>query len=171
MKAHEILQRFSKEAASEIFQYLYTRTTNRLIGRAYRCSPRAENCVPSFWSEKLCVERHAWMHAELARKPMMMPPPRCFKPGCSELISNWSAAFSTAWALRTMAADCSTTAPRAPERAPAGGHRPAPRKSIPIRRDRLSPLVLRNGHCRLADPEKILSEDSRLCLAPQRLAA
>lgn len=67
MKAHEILERFPEETASEIFQYLYQNDKP-----AYRACVQVlasrRKLRPVILERKARAERHAWMHAELARK-------------------------------------------------------------------------------------------------------
>ncbi len=67
MKAHEILQSFPEEAASEMFEYLYGNDKP-----AYRACLRVlavrRKLRPVVLERKTRAERHAWMQAELARK-------------------------------------------------------------------------------------------------------
>jgi hypothetical protein len=171
MKAHEILQRFADEAAAEIFQHLYANDK-----RAYRACLQVlaarRKLRPIVLERKTRVERHAWMHNELTRKSNDDAATEVLQTWLlgahQQLICNFLESLGVAHDGRGLL----ETLPREP-----------PKNRLleaidPLleNHSRLAVIAYLNLFCEMdiADwptLKQILQEDSRLCLAPQRLAA
>jgi hypothetical protein len=171
MKAHEIFQRFPEEAAGEVFQYLYAHDKP-----AYRACVQVlaarRKLRPVVLERKTRVERHPWMHAELARKGN--------DDAATEVLQAWLlgahqqliCSFLESLGVEHDGRGLLETLPPEPQRDRLV-------KAI----DRLlegqsRPAVIAYLHlfCEMDIAEwptlkEILNEDPRLCLAPQRLAA
>jgi hypothetical protein len=171
MKAYEILQRFPDEAAAEIFQYLYASDK-----RAYRACLQVlatrRKLRPIVLERKTRVERHAWMHNELARKSN--------DDAATEVLQTWLlgahrqlvCTFLESLGVEHDGRGLLETLPNEP---------PEDRLMEAINpllenQSRFAVIAYLNLFCEMdiADwptLKQILQEDSRLCLAPQRLAA
>ena len=171
MKAYEILQRFPDEVTAEIFQYLYANDKP-----AYRACLLAlamrRRLRPIVLERKTRLERHAWMHNELARKSN--------DDAATEVLQTWLLGAHQQLIcnfLERLGVDHDgrgllETLPSEP-----------PRDRLmdaidPLleNQSRLAVIAYLNLFCEMdiADwptLKQILQEDSRLCLAPQRLAA
>jgi hypothetical protein len=171
MKAHEILKRFPDEAASEIFCYLYTNDKP-----AYRACLQVlatrRRLRPVILERKTRAERHTWMHAELARKSN--------DDAATEVLQAWLlgahqqliCSFLESLGVAHDGRGLLNTLP------------PEPQKErlmeaiVRLLQSQSLPAIFAYLHlfCEMdiADwptLKEILNEDSRLCLAPQRLAA
>lgn len=171
MKAHEILQRFPDEAAGEIFQYLYTNDKP-----AYRACVQVlatrRKLRPVVLDRKTRAERSVWMHAELARKSN--------DDAATEVLQTWLlgahqqliCGFLESLGIEHDGRGLLNTLPPEPQRE---------RLVEAIDRllehqSRFAVIAYLNLFCEMdiADwptLKEILNQDSRLCLAPQRLAA
>ena len=171
MKAHEILQRLPNEAASEIFQYLYQNDKP-----AYRACLQVlasrRKLRPVILERKTRAERHAWMHAELARKVN--------DDAATEVLQTWLlgghqqliCSFLDSLGITHDGRGLLDTLPPQPQKE---------RLQEAIDRllenhSRSAAIAYLHLFCEMdiADwptLKEIISEDSRLCLAPQRLAA
>ena len=171
MKAHEILQRFPDEAASQILQYLYQNDKH-----AYRTCVQVlasrRKLRPVILERKSRTERHAWMHAELAR--------RSNEDAATEVLQTWLlgghqqliCSFLDSLGIAHDGRGLLDALPPQPER-----------ERLQDAIDRLlenhsRPAAIAYLHlfCEMdiADwptLKEIINHDSRLCLAPQRLAA
>lgn len=171
MKAHEVLQRFSNEAASEIFQYLYQNDKPAYRACAQVLASRRK-LRPILLDRKTRAERHAWMHAELSRKSN--------DDAATELLQTWLLGGNKQLV-------CSFLDSLG---VPHDGHGlldtlpPEPQKerlkealdSLLDNHSRTAAVCYLHLFCEMdiADwpiLKEIIREDSRLCLAPQRLAA
>jgi hypothetical protein len=171
MKAYEILQRFPEEAAAEIFQYLYAEDK-----RAYRACLQVLAARRKLrlivLERKTRVERHVWMHSELARKSN--------DDAATEVLQTWLLG-----AHRQLV--CNFLESLGVEHDGRGlleklpGEPPKDRLLEAINpllenQSRFAVIAYLHLFCEMdiADwptLKQILREDSRLCLAPQRLAA
>jgi hypothetical protein len=171
MKAYEILQRFPDEAAAEIFQYLHANDKP-----AYRACLQVlatrRRLRPVVLERKTRPERHAWMHNELARKSN--------DDAATEVLQTWLLGahqqlicnFLESLGVEHDGRGLLETLPSEP-----------PRDRLmdaidPLleNQSRFAVIAYLNLFCEMdiADwptLKQILQEDSRLCLAPQRLAA
>jgi hypothetical protein len=171
MKAHEVLQRFSAEAANEIFQYLYQNDKP-----AYRACVQVlasrRKLRPVVLDRKTRAQRHAWLHAELARKAN--------DDAATELLQTWLLGGQQQLICSFLDSLC----------VPHDGHGLLDTLPPEPQKERLKEAVdrLLDNHSRTAaisylhlfcemdiadwpTLKQILNEDSRLCLATQRLAA
>jgi hypothetical protein len=171
MKAYEILQRYPEEAAAEIFQYLYGNDK-----RAYRACLQVlatrRKLRPIVLERKNRAERHAWMHNELARKSN--------DDAATEVLQTWLLGahrqlvcnFLESLGVEHDGRGLLETLPSEPSKDRL-------MEAIePLLRDQshFAVIAYLNLFCEMdiADwptLKQILQEDSRLCLAPQRLAA
>ncbi len=171
MKAHEILQRIPEEAASEIFGYLYGNDKP-----AYRACLQVlatrRRLRPIVLERKTRVERHAWMHNELIRKSN--------DDAANEVLQTWLLGahqqlvcnFLESLGVQHDGRGLLETLPSEPSRDRLV-------KAIELLledQSRFAVIAYLNLFCEMdiADwptLKQILQEDSRLCLAPQRLAA
>jgi hypothetical protein len=171
MKAHEILQRLPAEAVTEIIGYLHENNKP-----AYRACIQAlasrRKLRPVVLDRKSRAERHAWAHAELSRKAN--------DDAAGELLQTWLLGahrplicdFLDRLGVTHDGQGLLETLPPEPERARL-------QKAV----DRLfenysqtAAIVYLHLFCEMdiADwptLKDIINQDSRLCLAPQRLAA
>ena len=171
MKAYEILQRFPDEAAAEILQYLYANDKP-----AYRACLQVlatrRKLRPIVLERKTRLERHAWMQNELARKSN--------DDAATEVLQTWLLGahqqlicnFLESLGVEHDGRGLLETLPSEP-----------PRDRLmdaidPLleNQSRFAVIAYLNLFCEMdiADwptLKQILQEDSRLCLAPQRLAA
>jgi hypothetical protein len=171
MKAHEVLQRFSDEAANEIFQYLYQNDKPAYRACLQMLASRRK-LRPVILDRKTRAERHAWMHAELARKAN--------DDAATELLQTWLLGKHQQMVRRFL--DNLSI--------PHDGHglletlpSEPPKERLKEAVDRLldnypraAAICYLHLFCEMdiADwptLKQILSEDSRLCLTTQRLAA
>jgi hypothetical protein len=171
MKAHEVLQRVSDEGANEIFRYLYQNDKP-----AYRACLQVlasrRKLRPVILDRKTRDERHAWMHAELSRKAN--------DDVATEVLQTWL--LGEHWQLICGFLDSLCV--------PHDGQGLLDTLPPEPQRERLKEAVdrLLANHSRTAaicylhlfcemeiadwpTLKQILNEDSRLCLATQRLAA
>ena len=171
MKAYEILRRFPDEGAAEIFQYLYANDKP-----AYRACLQVlatrRRLRPVVLERKTRLERHAWMHNELTRKSN--------DDAATEVLQSWLLGthqqlicnFLESLGVEHDGRGLLETLPSEP-----------PRDRLmdaigPLleNQSRFAVIAYLNLFCEMdiADwptLKQILQEDSRLCLAPQRLAA
>ena len=171
MKAHEIVERLPEEAASEIFMYLYQNDK-----RAYRACLEVlasrRKLRPVILERKIRAERHRWMRAELARKAN--------EDAATEVLQTWLLGAHPQLV-------CSFLDSLG---VPHDGHGLIDTLPLQPAKERLQEAVNRliedhplaaaiaylNLFCEMdiADwpiLKEIIREDSRLCLAPQPLAA
>jgi predicted transcriptional regulator len=171
MKVYQILQGLPEEAAAEIFQYLYANDK-----RAYRACLQVlatrRKLRPIVLERKTRVERHAWMHSELARKSN--------DDAATEVLQTWLLGahqqlvcnFLESLGVEHDGRGVLDSLPSEP-----------PRDRLvevigPLleNQSRFAVIAYLNLFCEMdiADwptLKQILQEDSRLCLAPQRLAS
>jgi hypothetical protein len=171
MKAHEILQRLPEEAASEIFQYLYANDKP-----AYRACVQVlatrRKLRPVILDRKTRAERHTWMHAELARKSNDDAATEIFQTWLLGAHQEMICSFLDTLGVAHDGRGLLESLPLEPEKERL-------MKAVERLLQRQSrPAVIAYLHlfCEMdiADwptLKEILNEDSRLCLAPQRLAA
>ncbi|HEY5742915.1 MAG TPA: hypothetical protein VIS99_10265 [Terrimicrobiaceae bacterium] len=171
MKAYEVLKRFPDESAGELFQYLYSNDKP-----AYRACVQVlatrRKLRPIILERKTRPERHAWMHVELARKSNDDAATEVLQAwllgGHQPLICSFLESLGVAHDGRGL---IDTLPPEPPkERLVEAVER--------ILSSHSSAAVFAYLHlfCEMdiADwptLKEILHQDSRLCLAPQRLAA
>jgi hypothetical protein len=171
MKAHEILQRFPDEAASEIFEYLHQNDKP-----AYRSCLRVlamrRKLRPVILERKNRAERHAWMHAELARKSNDDAATEALQTwllgGHLQLVCSFLDGLGVAHDGRGLLDTLPTQPPK--ERLQEAVERLLDSHS------RHAATAYLHLFCEMdiADwptLKEIINQDSRLCLAPQRLAA
>jgi hypothetical protein len=171
MKAHEILQRLPDEAASEIFLYLHENDKP-----AYRACLEVlasrRKLRPVILERKIRAERHSWMRAELARKAN--------DDAATEVLQAWLlgahrqliCGFLDSLGITHDGRGLLDVLPPEPQRE---------RLQEAIDRllenhSRSAAIAYLHLFCEMdiADwpiLKEIIREDSRLCLAPQRLAA
>ena len=171
MKAHEIVQRLPDEAASEIFLYLYQNDK-----RAYRACLEVlasrRKLRPVILERKIRAERHSWMRAELARKAN--------EDAATEVLQTWLlgahpqliCSFLDSLGIPHDGRGLIDTLPPQPakERLQEAIDRLIENHS------RSAAIAYLHLFCEMdiADwpiLKEIISQDSRLCLAPKRLAA
>lgn len=171
MKAHEILQKFPEEAASEMFEHLHGSDKP-----AYRACLQVlaarRKLRPVVLERKTRAERHAWMHAELARKANDDAATEALQTwllgGHQQLICSFLDGLGVAHDGRGLL----DTLPPQPDEERL--------------REAVDQLLANHSHCAaiaylhlfcemdIADwptLKEIVNHDSRLCLAPQRLTA
>ena len=172
MKVYEILQRFPDEAAAEIFQYLYASDK-----RAYRACLQVlatrRKLRPIVLERKTRVERHAWMHTELARKSN--------DDAATEVLQTWLLGAHQQLVCNFLESLGVEHDGRGLLESSSRANRPVDRLMEAINpllenQSRFAVIAYLNLFCEMdiADwptLKQILQEDSRLCLAPQRLAA
>jgi hypothetical protein len=171
MKAHEIFQAFPEEAAGEILEYLYSNDKP-----AYRAGLQVlatrRKLRPIILERRIRAERHGWMRNELGRKSN--------DDAATEVLQTWLlgahrqlvCGFLDSLGVQHDGRGLLETLPNEPprnrlEEAIDGLLRSQSRSAV---------IAYLHLFCEMdiADwptLKQILSEDSRLCLAPQRLAA
>jgi hypothetical protein len=171
MKAHEIFQRFSDETAGEIFQDLYSSDKP-----AYRACLQVlatrRRLRPVVLERKTRVERHAWLHAELTRKSN--------DDAATEVLQTWLLRAHQSLICRFLdglgvehdGRGLLETLPSEPPR----DRLLTAIEALLEDQSRSAVIAYLHLFCEMdiADwptLKEILNQDSRLCLAPQRLAA
>jgi hypothetical protein len=171
MKAHEIFQRFPEAAAGEIFQFLYTSDKP-----AYRACLQVlatrRKLRPVVLERKTRVERHAWLHAELARKNNDDAATEVLQTWLLGAHQNLICRFLEDLGVEHDGRGLLETLPPEPER----DRLVSAVDGLLENQSRSAVIAYLNLFCEMdiADwptLKEILNQDSRLCLAPQRLAA
>jgi hypothetical protein len=171
MKAYEIVRGFPAEAAAEIFQYLYAEDK-----RAYRACLQVlatrRKLRPIVLERKTRVERHAWMHNELARKSN--------DDAATEVLQTWLLGAHRQLVCNFLESlgiehDGRGLLENLPEE-PSKDRLEEAINPLLEKHSRFAVIAYLNLFCEMdiADwptLKQILREDSRLCPAPQRLAA
>ena len=171
MKAHEILLRLPDETASEIFEYLSQnkKAAYRACGQVLASRRKLR---PVILDRKTRVERHMWMHAELARKAN--------DDAAAEVLQTWLlgghqdliCSFLDSLGITHDGCGLLDTLPPQPQKE----RLQEAIEHLLENHSRSAAIAYLHLFCEMdiADwpaLKEIISEDSRLCLAPQRLAA
>jgi hypothetical protein len=171
MKAHEIFQRLSEETAGEIFEHIHSSDKP-----AYRACLQVlatrRKLRPVVLERKRRVERHAWLHAELARKGN--------DDAAIEVLQTWLLGAHQSLICRFLDGlgvehdghGLLEVLPSEPPR----DRLVAVIEALLEDQSRSALIAYLHLFCEMdiADwptLKEILNQDSRLCLAPQRLAA
>ena len=169
MKAYEILQGLPEEAAAEIFQYLCANDKRAYRARLQVLATRRK-LRPIVLERKTRVERHAWMHSELARKSN--------DDAATEVLQTWLLGahqqlvcnFLESLGVEHDGRGVLDSLPSEPPR----DRLVEAIEPLLENQSRFAVIAYLNLFCEMdiADwptLKQILQEDSRLCLAPQRL--
>jgi hypothetical protein len=171
MKAYEIFQRFSDETTGEIFQHLYS--NNKPAYRAcLQVLATRRKLRPVVLERKTRVERHAWLHAELARQSN--------EDAATEVLQTWLLGAHQSLICRFLDGlgighDGHGLLEALPSEPPRD-RLLAVIEMLLEDQSRSAVIAYLHLFCEMdiADwptLKEILNQDSRLCLAPQRLAA
>ena len=171
MKAHEIFRGFPEETVGDVFEYLYSNDKG-----AYRACLQVlanrRKLRPVTLERKARVERHRWMHEELGR--------RSNDDAATEVLQTWLLGahrelvckFLQSLGVQHDGRGMLETLPSEPPR----NRLEEAIDGLLQSQSRSAVIAYLHLFCEMdiADwptLKQILKEDSRLCLAPQRLAA